>query len=93
LGGAGGDKMKKSFEIISVDNTTIDTCQYGGANPLGHACKREGIRQCLHVGSVGKHRKPLTSDGCGGFGASGSGNNICGHHSRASTVIILRALW
>jgi hypothetical protein len=50
-------------------------------------------RQCLHVGSAGKHRKPLTFDGGGGFGVSGSGNNICGRHTRASTVIILSALW
>ena len=31
--------------------------------------------------------------GGGEFGASGSGNNNCGRHLRASTVIILSALW
>ena len=34
-----------------------------------------------------------TFGGGGGFGAAGSGNNICGRHSHASTVMILRALW
>jgi hypothetical protein len=34
-----------------------------------------------------------TFDGGGGFGASGSGNNICGRRIRASTVFILRDLW
>ena len=42
--------MPESYEIIDVDDHNVDTCEYCGANPLGHARKREWIRQCLPAG-------------------------------------------
>ena len=39
--------MPKLYEIIDVDDHNVDTCEYCGANPLGHVRKREWIRQCL----------------------------------------------
>jgi L-amino acid N-acyltransferase YncA len=42
--------MAEPFEIIDVDYRNVDTCGYCGANSLGHARKREWIRQCLPLG-------------------------------------------
>ena len=42
--------MAKPFEIIDADDDNVDTGEYCGANPLGHARKREWIRQCLPFG-------------------------------------------
>jgi len=42
--------MTKPFEVIDVDDRNVDACDYCGANSLGHARKREWIRQCLPLG-------------------------------------------
>ena len=38
------------YTIVDVDDSRVDTTSYCGANPLGHARKREWIRQCLPDG-------------------------------------------
>lgn len=38
------------FEIIAIDHTNVDSGGYCGANLLGHARKREWIKQCLPNG-------------------------------------------
>jgi L-amino acid N-acyltransferase YncA len=44
------NKLTKTFEIIDVDERNVDGCEYCGANPIGHARKREWIQQCLPHG-------------------------------------------
>ena len=48
--GIGESKMTMPFEIITVNSSNVDVCEYCGANPVGHARKRKWIRQGLPHG-------------------------------------------